>query len=156
MGKLSTVEVAVSPADKFREFLATKGQRLTNERRLVVDEVFSSHEHFDAEQLANRLTPRTDARRVSRASVYRTLSLLDEAGLIRKVARANDRDVYEHDYGYPEHDHLLCQHCGSLTEFPNESISVLLEEIASGHGFRSSGHRLVVYGICARCSRLPR
>jgi Fur family transcriptional regulator, ferric uptake regulator len=141
----------LSPAEKLRSFLASKGQRLTNERRAVVDEIFSSHEHFDAEQLVSRLAPRTDDRRVSRSSVYRAIALLEEAGLIRKVARANDRDVYEHDYGYPKHDHLLCQQCGALTEFPNERISELLEGIANEHGFRASGHRLVVYGTCADC-----
>lgn len=144
-------KTAPSPVEKLRTFLASKGQRLTNERLAVVDEIFSSHEHFDAEQLVSRLSGRPDDSRVSRSSVYRAIALLEEAGLIRKVARANDRDVYEHDYGYPKHDHLLCQRCGALTEFPNETISELLDGVADEHGFRASGHRLVVYGTCAKC-----
>jgi len=155
VSELSAVDVAVSPVEKFREFLATKGQRLTHERKTIVDAVFADHEHFDAEQLVIRLTPRKDGTRVSRSSVYRTLALLEEAGLLRKVARSNDRDVYEHDYGYPQHDHLICQKCRSLIEFRNASISKILEQIAIQHGFRRTAHRLEVYGICVKCNRPP-
>ena len=73
----------------------------------------------------------------------------------RKVARANDREVYEHDYGYPQHDHLICKKCGDMIEFPNEVIAEVLEKIAADHGFRMSAHRLEVEGICANCSRPP-
>lgn len=156
MSELSSVEVAVSPIDKFREFLATQGKRLTQERSIIVDEVFSSHEHFDAVRLEERLSSRKDDRRVSRATVYRTLTDLEEAGLLRKVARTKDRDVYEHDYGYPQHDHLICSKCGTLTEFHNEAISELLEKIVTEHGFRKNGHRLEVYGLCESCSHPPR
>lgn len=141
--------------EKFGEFLATKGMRLTTERRIIVNEVFSSHEHFDADQLAKRLSESADHRRVSRSTVYRTLASLEEAGLLRKVARTNDRDVYEHDYGYPEHDHLICGKCGSLIEFRNQTIRKLLEQVAADHQFRMNGHRLEVYGLCKKCSRPP-
>ncbi len=156
MSELSAVEVAVSPVDKFAEFLATQAMRLTMERRIIVEEVFSQHEHFDADQLVSRLSQRSDSRRVSRSTVYRVLSLLEEAGLLRKVARAAGKDLYEHDYGYPQHDHLICHECGSLTEFRNEEISRILEEVAGEHGFRMDGHRLEVYGLCAECRRPPK
>ena len=118
--------------------------------------MFSSHEHFDPDQLVARLSQRNDSRRVSRATIYRTLSNLEEAGLLRKVARTNDRDVYEHDYGYPQHDHLICERCGELTEFRNEAISDALEAVAASYGFRMPGHRLEVYGTCADCARPPK
>ena len=156
MSELSSVEVAISPIEKFREFLATQRKRLTQERSIIVDEVFSSHEHFDADQLVERLTSRKDSRRVSRATVYRTLKELNKAGLLRKVARSNGKDVFEHDYGYPQHDHLICSKCGTLIEFHNEAISDLLEKIVTEHGFRKNGHRLEVYGLCESCSHPPR
>src|SRR5579859_5781232 len=109
VSELATVSVAVSPADKFREYLATRGMRLTRERETIVEEVFASHEHFDTDQLVSRLSTRTDGKRVSRATVYRTLDDMVLAGLLRKVARSHDREVYEHDYGYPQHDHLICR-----------------------------------------------
>ncbi|RMG39630.1 MAG: transcriptional repressor [Planctomycetota bacterium] len=154
--RLPPVQVKISPTEKFREFLEAKGQRLTHERRIVVEEVYSSHEHFDSEQLINRLANRKDSNRVSRSTVYRTLSLLEEAGMLRKVARQNDRDVYEHDYGYPRHDHMICEKCGDLIEFPNDQIAELLERITREYGFRRTGHRLEVYGICRSCSRPPK
>ena len=147
MSELPTVEVAVSPVDKFREFLATKSQRLTHERLRIVEEVFSDHEHFDADQLAQRLNS------VSRATVYRTLNLMVDGGLLRRVARPNDREVFEHDYGYPEHDHLICKQCGNLIEFPAVDVSQIVDDVAAQQGFRVEGHRLEVYGVCAECLR---
>ncbi|MFN0051809.1 MAG: Fur family transcriptional regulator [Planctomycetales bacterium] len=152
---LAAVDVAVSPADKFREYLLTRGQRLTRPREIIVEEVFASHEHFDTDQLVHRLGNRTDGRNVSRATVYRTLLGMVDAGLLRKVARAQNREVFEHDYGYPRHDHLICSKCGTLTEFENAPLAELLEAIAGEHHFRMNGHRLEVYGLCATCSRPP-
>jgi len=151
---LVPVDVAAKPDEKFREYLKTKGMRLTTEREIIVTKIFADHEHFDPEQLITRL--KTGERPVSRASIYRTLGLLEEAGLIRKVARANDREVYEHDYGYPQHDHLICKKCGELIEFHNEEIAQIINRIATERGFRMSGHRLEVYGTCEDCSRPPR
>ena len=74
---LPTVQVAVEPIEKCREFLQTKGLRLTRERAIIVEEVFAHHEHFDAEQLIERLAGRRDGKRVSRSTIYRTLSLLE-------------------------------------------------------------------------------
>ena len=98
---------------------------------------------------------RTDGSRVSRSTVYRALAELEKAGLLRKVARTNDREIYEHDYGYPQHDHLICKKCGELTEFQNPEFKEILQQVAAEYGFRMDGHRLEVSGICANCSRPP-
>lgn len=155
-GDLPPVEVAASPREKFDEFLATRGLRLTPERSAIVDEVFSSHQHFDGDALTARLLSGKRDVRVSRATVYRALRLMVEAGLLRRVARPNGREVYEHDYGYPQHDHFICRGCGELIEFQNGEISEILEGVAAEQGFRVSGHRLEVYGLCRKCSRPPR
>ena len=156
MNDLNPVEVAVSPVEKFREYLATRGQRMTHERSIIVDEIFCHHEHFDADQLIERVTHRDSGNRVSRSTVYRTLASLEDAGLIRKVARPEGREVYEHDYGYPRHDHFICDRCGELIEFHNDNIAELLDEIAAEDGFVISTHRLEVHGTCVRCSRPPK
>ncbi|NQV26260.1 MAG: transcriptional repressor [Rhodopirellula sp.] len=153
MSDIAALDKSVSPVDKFREYLVTKGQRLTREREIIVDEVFSDHEHFDTDQLVARLSGRSDKRSVSRATVYRALSAMNDAGLLRKVARPNGREVWEHDYGYPQHDHMVCSQCGELFEFHNEEISSLIEKIASAQGFLKTSHRLEVYGTCAPCRR---
>lgn len=155
MSELEAVSVAVSPKEKYREYLATQKLRMTREREIFVEEVFSDHEHFDADQLIQRLERRKDGKRVSRSTIYRHLKQLEEAGLIRKVARQDDRDLYEHDYGYPQHDHLICKKCGDLIEFHNEKISQILEQVAREHGFRLEGHRLEASGLCDQCCRRP-
>ncbi|MDA0282175.1 MAG: Fur family transcriptional regulator [Planctomycetota bacterium] len=153
MSDIAALDKTVSPVEKFREYLVTKGQRLTREREIIVEEVFSDHEHFDTDQLVDRLSGRNDKRRVSRATVYRALSAMDEAGLLRKVARPNGREVWEHDYGYPQHDHMVCSACGELFEFHNDEISRLIEKITSAQGFLRTSHRLEVYGTCEACRR---
>ncbi|APZ90841.1 Ferric uptake regulation protein [Fuerstiella marisgermanici] len=155
MGKLVPKQVAVTPVEKFREFLVTRGMRLTHERDTIVREIFSDHDHFDCEDIASRLDKPQDGNRVSRATVYRTVTQLEEAGLIRKVARANDREVYEHDYGYPQHDHFICQKCDKLIEFRNEDISAILDKVSLEMGFRMTGHRLEAHGICSECAKPP-
>ncbi len=82
MTDFASINVAVTPVEKLREYLATKGQRLTAEREKIVEEVFATHEHFDAEDLIDRLN-----RKVSRSTIYRCLAKLEEAGLIRRIAR---------------------------------------------------------------------
>lgn len=153
MTELAHTQMAVSPVQKFREYLTTKGKRLTSQQKSIVEAIFEYHEHFDREHMVERLTTAKSEKTVSRATIHRTIASLEEAGLIRKVARANDRAVYEHAYGYPHHDHMICERCGELTEFVSPEISEALEEIALKHGFRMKAHRLEVYGICNECSK---
>lgn len=84
-----------TPHERFREYLLTQGRRLTRERDITVVEVFASPEHFDSEQLVARLAQRSEGIRVSCSTVYRTLTELEKAGLLRKVARSNDREIWE-------------------------------------------------------------
>lgn len=155
MSDLGAVSVAATPKEKFREFLATRKKRLTSEREIVVDEVFDNHEHFDAEELSIRLQGK-GKKRVSRSTVYRTLESMEEAGLIRKVARPNGKEIWEHDYGYPQHDHMICKKCGELVEFHNDEIKLILESVAGAQGFFMDGHRLEVFGVCSQCRRTPK
>jgi Fur family transcriptional regulator, ferric uptake regulator len=152
---VGTLAANASPVEKCREFLITKGLRMTQERQFLIEEVFADHEHFDAEQLIQRMARRMDSKRVSRSTVYRALTLLEEAGMLRKIARQDGREVYEHDYGYPQHDHMICRKCQKLIEFKNVRVRELVEQIAGEHGFRLDRHRLEVYGLCADCSRPP-
>ena len=122
----------------------------------MVRAVYASHDHFDADHWVSTLAPQPGRKCASRSTVYRTLDLMEEARLIRRVARVNDRSVYEHDYGYPQHDHLICKKCHKLIEFPNADIASVVEKVAAEHGFRMTGHRLEVEGICAECSRPPK
>jgi len=138
------------PLEQFAQFLRGREKRMTEQRRLIVEEVYSHHDHFDAEELMDHLKELVEQRRVSRPTIYRTLSELVEAGLLRKMI-LNGRGVYEHDHGYPTHDHLLCESCNSLTEFHSEELSKICEAAAKKHRFKMHGHRMFVMGVCKEC-----
>lgn len=148
---LPAVAVSQTPEDKFREYLASrpKPQRFTDQQRELLDHVFARHSHFDAEQLIDNL--KSAGKQVSRATVYRTLSKLVDAGLLRRI-ELGARTVFDHDYGYPAHDHLVCEQCNSMTEFQSAELEALLEKVAALHQFRAEGHTLVVRGTCAACN----
>lgn len=149
---LPAVEVSLSPVERFEEFLQSRGKRVTKPRRLIVEQIFSEHEHFDADGLLERLENAWGRGRVSRPTVYRTLTELVDSGLLRQMS-LNGRSVYEHDYGYPQHDHLYCQKCEKLIEFSSEEVKKIGEAVAKEHHFRVLGHRLIITGICQDCSR---
>ena len=152
---LQSVEVALSPQQRFDEYLQSRGMRNTEQRRALVDLVFRRHKHFDADDLIAQLPARGRQGYVSRPTVYRTLSELVDAGLLRKF-ELDGRAVYEHDYGYPEHDHLYCQRCRKLIEFHSDELIKLRNAVAQDHGFLVQGHRLIVHGLCGECRRQRR
>lgn len=147
---LGSVKVALTPSERFDEFLQARGKRITRQRRLIVEQVYTRHEHFDAEQLLDLVRSTREGAKASRPTVYRTLSDLVEAGLLRKMV-LDGRAVYEHDYGYPQHDHLYCTSCQSLIEFSSDDLIRIRDAVASTHNFRAQSHRLIVSGLCAEC-----
>lgn len=153
--ELGEVRVALSPQERFEEFLQSRGKRTTQQRRLIVEEVFRRHDHFDAEDLLSHLAEIGASRKVSRPTVYRTLGELVDAGLLKKMT-LDGRAVYEHDYGYPQHDHLHCDQCGKLIEFRSDEINRIRDAVAREHQFRVTGHRLIINGVCADCARPKR
>ncbi len=147
---LDPLVVSETPEEKFREFLEIRGEKLTEPRRILIRHIFDSHKHFDADELVAEL--HQAGRRVSRSTVYRTLRLLVEANLLREL-RLTNRTAYEHDYGYPSHDHMHCTGCNRVVEFNNGEIKRLREAISVEHGFYPAGHRFMITGICSACMR---
>src|SRR3984893_14800775 len=147
---LGPLLVADRPEGKFREFLEIRGEKLTEPRRILIRHIYASHQDFDVHELAAAL--HNAGRRVSRSTVYRTLRLLVEAGLLREL-RLTNRTVYEHDYGYPSHDHLHCTRCNTRVEFRNDDIRRISDAVSREHGFRPVRHRFVITGVCPACIR---
>ena len=145
---LPAIPVSQNPVSKFREFLALKDLKITGERLKIVDHVFEKHNHFEADQLLESM--RAKGLRVSRPTVYRTLNLLVEAGLLREL-RFGRRCAYEHSYGYPSHEHLYCNECGSVTEFLSEELNRLQDEICQQHGFQADHRQFIINGVCSAC-----
>jgi len=147
---LGSVEVSLSPRERFTEFLQARGKRITRQRQAIVDHVARRHEHFDAEQLLADLRKTPHGARASRPTVYRTLAEMVDAGLLHKMV-LDGRAVYEHDYGYPQHDHLYCTGCRTLIEFSSAEVARIRDAVAAQHQFRAHGHRLLVTGLCIDC-----
>ena len=143
-----------SPEQRFADFLQSRGMRQTDQRRNLLKIVFAQHDHFDADQLIDRLPKKGEPGYVSRPTVYRTLTEFVDAGLLRKF-ELEGRAVYEHDYGYPEHDHLYCTQCQRLIEFQDERLSQIRKEVAARYRFQDRSHRLIIQGVCEPC-RLKR
>jgi len=121
----------------------------------LVEQVFTKHEHFDADALIENLPRKGHKDYVSQATVYRTLKEFVDAGLLN-CFQLDGRTVYEHDYGYPQHDHLYCTQCRRLIEFQSETLGELIVNVGDEHGFRVSDHRLIISGVCADCLKLRR
>jgi Fur family transcriptional regulator, ferric uptake regulator len=149
---LPSIRVPLPPAERFQQFLQSRGKRPSQQRRLIVEQVFSHHDHFDADELMAHLQDLIARREVSRPTVYRTLAELVEAGLLRKMTLGG-RNVYEHEYGYPSHDHLYCQVCNKLLEFHSDELERLRNAVARQYDFQVLGHRLFVTGICSDCQQ---
>ncbi|OHB76626.1 MAG: transcriptional repressor [Planctomycetes bacterium RBG_16_64_10] len=149
---LSSVQVVQKPLDRFEEYLQRKRMRNTRQRRMIVEQVFRQHEHFDADDLIASLALAVGQRKISRPTVYRTLAEMVEAGLLRRM-HLGGRGVFEHDYGYPQHDHLHCQRCNKLIEFHSDQLQEIRDAVARQHGFCVVGHRLIIGGICRQCRR---
>jgi Fur family ferric uptake transcriptional regulator len=150
--QLPAVEVSQSPENKFREYLSSRPrpQRYTEQQRDMVRFIFSQHNHFDADHLIDDM--KRAGFQVSRATVYRTLTKLVDAGLLRRL-EVGPRMFYEHDYGYPQHDHLYCQQCGKMIEFQNPAIPQVIRDVCDQNHFQSSGHSFIIRGTCAECNR---
>lgn len=134
----------------FLDFLRARGLRATAERRLLIREIFAQHGHIDAETLLAAVRARSLS--LSRATVYRNLELLVEAGLAHKVRLHGRRFLYEHLHAGQRHDHLACRQCGRIVEFVSPGITALLGEICRAHGFDGRQNQLQILGLCRDCA----
>jgi Fur family ferric uptake transcriptional regulator len=133
----------------FREFIRNKGLRNTPEREVIIEEIFSKHDHFDVDELYLRLKKKH--KKVSKPSIYRILPLLLESGLIQEAYFENGHLHYEHIYGHDHHCHLRCMNCGKTIEFNEKSIIAIEKRLADQYDFQVEGHKFEVFGYCQKC-----
>jgi Fur family ferric uptake transcriptional regulator len=137
--------------DKLRDQLPLKDLKLTRPRRVIAEKMLSAKvgQHFSADELWESL--REKHKDVSRATVYRTLSLLVEKKLVEEHDFGKGQKYYERLVERPHHDHLVCISCGRIIEFENPDIEKLQEEVARQQGFEISYHSHKLFGSCSRC-----
>lgn len=138
--------------ETLRRFLKSSGKhRATPERFAVLDAVLQSQGHFDADGLYYRMV--SAGVKVSKATVYNTLDLLQECGLVSKYRFAENTSRYEKAFGRPHHHHLICLGCGDILEFVNDKLERIQEEVCAEKRFTAQSSTLQIFGTCSRCSR---
>ncbi len=135
---------------EFAKFLKRKNMKITQSRLDLIDLIASYGKHFEVEELANWIATKAD-KSVSRSTVYRTIKLLQEFGVIREVIKQGNKTIYEFVAGKAHHDHLVCMECGKIIEFVNEDIEKLQDEVCKEYDFTPVHHRLEIFGICKDC-----
>lgn len=130
----------------FRNYLKDNNHRQTPERFMVLEEIYRSDGHFDADNIYFRM--KDIGYRVSRATVYNTLDLLLECGLVQRHQFGKNQSLYERAYAFHQHDHLICKKCGKVIEFCDPRIQEIKTLAEKLHGFSIEGHSLHFFGRC--------
>lgn len=140
--------------DIFEEYLRERGLKLTQARRELLNLIFSNHKHFTADELFDDC--RKHSIRVSKATLYRTLTILLDCKLLVDHDFGEGSRYYEHIYGHRHHDHFFCTVCKNIIEFRSEKIEALQDEAAAELGFYPVRHTLAIFGVCEGCKETPR
>ena len=140
-------------ADRLRAdleaYMTRRGLRSTEQRRVIIDTFFGSTEHITIDTLLREVRA-VDAR-VGYATVYRTMKLLTESGVVQEHKFGDGFTRYELSDEDAHHDHLVCLECGKIIEFEEPQIEELQERIAARYGFTLKSHKHEMYGTCAEC-----
>ena len=131
--------------------LAEAGVRMTPQRAAILEWIFNSDAHFSAEDLW--CTMRTGGRVVSRATIYRFLSLLLQLGILRELPLGDPHVHYEVALGDETHEHIVCTVCGKVVEFRRPDIEAAIKEVCRQYGFECRAHRFEILGICSACQK---
>ncbi len=130
-------------------YMAKKGMRTTDQRKLIVETFFGSENHVSIEELLAQVRARDP--KVGYATVYRTLKLLAECGVANERRFGDGLTRYELADDASHHDHLICIDCGDITEFEEPRIEELQERVAKKYGYSLRSHKHELYGLCPKC-----
>jgi Fur family transcriptional regulator, ferric uptake regulator len=148
MPSLASAESAAL-LERFRRYLREHRQPVTRQRDLVAQAVFLSQDHPSVEGIRRALKERGE--HVGTATVYRTLEVLVQSGLVRAHDFGEGFKRYEPMPAQTDHEHLICERCGRVIEFQNDRLERMLPIIADEHGLQHQRHRVEIYGVCRDC-----
>jgi Fur family transcriptional regulator, ferric uptake regulator len=132
----------------FNAYLAKNHLKHSEQREVILDAFLRAEKHLSVDDLLLIVQKRRPD--IGRTTVYRTLKLLQEAGLASELA-LDGETRFEVDYKRAHHDHFICKSCGDIFEFSSPDIERLQDEIAQDLGFVIEGHRHHIFGFCRRC-----
>ena len=136
-------------ANAFQEFLREKNLHFTLQRQFIVDAFIRAKKHLSAEELYEIV--RRKEKTIGQVTVFRTLKLLEEAGIAKPV-NFGDRTVrFELNFEVEHHDHLVCTQCGKVIEVHDVKLERRKEKVCLKYDFKPSHHRLEIFGICSDC-----
>ncbi len=134
----------------FCEYLKKHDLKNTTERLTVLQVVLAMDKHFDVESLIDRL--KSQQKKISRATVYRTMELLVDCGLVTKHRFGENGRVYEPKSERDNHDHFLCVSCGKIIEFYDPEIEGIHQRLCERFGVEILDYSHQLYGKCNKCS----
>ena len=134
----------------FKQLLKKNGLKFTIQREVILDTLYNSDEHLTPEALHHLIQERHPTLKTGIATVYRTLSLLEDENIVTSLSFGAQGKKYELG-AKDHHDHLICTECGSITEFVDEAIEQRQHEITDALNFKMQDHSMQIYGICAKC-----
>ena len=132
------------------KFIKEKGLRYTPQREEILKAFLSVEKHLSADELY-KIVKKKDPD-IGYVTVYRTMKLLEEAGLCNEIDFGDGISRFEHRYEHGHHDHLICVKCGGCTEVMKPRIERLQDELAKERRFIPLKHKLQIFGICDKCS----
>lgn len=135
--------------DAFNAYLVKHHLKRSEQREVILDVFLRAAKHVSVDDLLGLVQKRRSD--IGRTTVYRTLKLLQEAGLASELALDGQQMRFEVDYNREHHDHFICNSCGDIFEFTSPEIERLQEEAAVKIGFVTEGHRHQIFGYCRRC-----
>src|SRR5262245_10515673 len=128
---------------------STGKHRATNARYAVLDAVLESQGPFNAESLYYRMI--SNGVKISKATVYNTLDVLQECGIVSKYRFAENTSRYEKAVGRPHHHHMICLECGDIIEFVNDKLERIQQDVCQQQDFQPQSSSLQIFGTCSKC-----
>ena len=139
---------------RFEEALKRQGLNLTRQRQEILHTLLAAEKHLTAEELYDLLKRKDPT--LGRATIFRTVKLLQECGLAAEVTTAGGRSKYEIKADRPHHDHMVCMECGRITEFQSPRMEHFQDEAIRKHRFEALWHRHEIFGRCRDCRKEKR
>ena len=134
----------------FKTLLKKNALKFTIQREVILETLYNSDEHLTPESLHHLLQVKFPDLKTGIATVYRTLSLLEDSNMVTSLSFGSQGKKYELG-AKNHHDHLICTECGNITEFVDEQIENRQHHIAEELGFNMKDHSMQIYGICKNC-----
>ncbi|MBZ7985504.1 transcriptional repressor [Campylobacter sp. Cr9] len=138
--------------EEFKKILKTSGLKYTKQRECLLKLLYNNEEHSTPDELYEALKAMDPNQNIGIATIYRTLNLLEESGMVTSISFGSAGKKFELA-NKPHHDHMICKTCGKIIEFQDDTIEQRQLKIAKEHGFKLSSHLMQLYGTCKDCQK---